>query len=51
MEGQIHTPSGILSFGPNLLGVQVYAIIKVNGGYPVYVRKATEAEVKEFVKQ
>jgi hypothetical protein len=50
MEGLIHTPAGILSFGKNILGEQVYAIIKKNAGYPVFIRKAFPSEVKEFVK-
>jgi hypothetical protein len=51
MEGKISTPSGILSFGPNLLGVQVYAIIRYVGQYPIFVRKASVSEVEEAFKK
>ncbi len=47
MEGQQTLPNGeILSFGKNLVGVQVYAIIKEVGGerYPVFIRRASEEE-------
>lgn len=53
-EGAVQTPQGILSYGPNLLGEQVYCFIRYNSDgviqTPVFIRKAFPSEVKEFVK-
>jgi hypothetical protein len=57
MEGQIKIPAGILSFGKNILGEQVYAIMEpvgvssVAGSFLKLVRKATASEVEEAFKK